>query len=168
MQKNSTLKIARAGIISALYVVLSLVVFPFASGAIQVRLGEALCLLPLFFSEACVSLFVGCIIVNVITGCAIFDIVLGSLITLSASILTFIVGKKIKNLNIKVFVGGAFPILLNAFLLPLIWFYCYGEMEYVYFLQVLLIFVGQAVSVYGIGSVLAFPLSKNVDKLNKK
>ena len=44
-----TKTVARAGIIAALYVVLSLIVFPVASGAIQFRLSEGLTLLALIF-----------------------------------------------------------------------------------------------------------------------
>ena len=47
-----TKTVARAGIIAALYVVLSLIVFPVASGAIQFRLSEGLTLLALIFPEA--------------------------------------------------------------------------------------------------------------------
>ena len=49
---RSTRALARAGVLAALYVVLTLAVFPIASGAIQFRLSEALTLLPLLFPEA--------------------------------------------------------------------------------------------------------------------
>lgn len=160
MAKKSTIYITRAGIISALYVVLSLIVFPFASGAVQVRLGEAFCILPLFFPEAVVSLFIGCVIVNLITACAVYDVVFGGLITLVSALLTLVIGKAIKNRLLKLLVGGSFPVFLNAFLLPVIWFFCYGQLEYLYILQVAFLFVGQAISVYGLGGALFFTLDK--------
>ncbi len=167
MQKKSKI-LARAGVISALYVVLSLVVFPFASGSIQVRLGEALTILPLFFPESCITLFIGCIIVNFITGCAIIDVVFGALVTLISAVLTLIVGKIIKKSLLKLLIGGSFPILLNAFLLPLLWYWCYGQLEYVYILQVAFVFFGQTASVYALGGTLFFGLNKYKDKLNLK
>lgn len=167
MQKKSKI-LARAGVISALYVVLSLVVFPFASGSIQVRLGEALSILPLFFPESCISLFIGCIIVNFITGCAIIDVVFGALVTLISAILTLIIGRIVKNSLLKLLIGGSFPILLNAFLLPLLWYWCYGQLEYVYILQVGFVFLGQTASVYALGGTLFFGLNKYIDKLNLK
>lgn len=167
MQKKSKI-LARAGVISALYVVLSLVVFPFASGSIQIRLGEALSILPLFFPESCISLFIGCIIVNFITGCAIIDVVFGALVTLVSAVLTLTIGRIIKNSLLKLVLGGSFPILLNAFLLPLLWYWCYGQLEYVYILQVMFVFLGQTASVYALGGTLFFGLNKYKEKVNLK
>ena len=140
MQK-STLIIVRAGLIAGLYVALSLITMPIASGAIQFRISEALTILPLFFVEAIPALFVGCLLSNLITGCLILDIIFGSIITLIASILTFFIGKIMKNTLLRVFLGGLFPVLLNALLLPLIWFKVYGALEYVYYLQALFLFI---------------------------
>ena len=171
MQKRNVFKelfttraLARAGIIAALYVVLSLAVLPVASGAIQFRPSEALCLLPFFFPEAIPALFVGCALSNLITGCAIWDVVFGSVITLLAAILTYFSGKLIKNTVIKIIVGGLFPVLLNAFLLPVIWYFCYGELEYLYMLQVAFLVVSQSVSVYALGVPLYFAVLKLREK----
>jgi len=160
----TTRALARAGVIAALYVVLSLAVLPVASGAIQFRPSEALCILPLFFPEAVPALFVGCMLSNVITGCAIWDIIFGSVITLTAAILTFFCGKLFKNAALKITVGGIFPVLLNAFLLPVIWYFCYGELEYIYILQVAFLTVSQSVCIYALGTPLYFA----VDRLRKK
>ncbi len=168
MAKLDSKRIARAGIISALYVVLSVVVLPLSSGAIQIRFGEAMTILPLFFPESCVALFIGCAIVNLISGCALIEIVLGSFITLVSAILTCFIGRMLKKGWLKILVGGSFPILLNALLLPLIWIWCYGVLEYVYILQALLIFFGQAVAIYGLGTLTYFALEKILRKEEKK
>ena len=162
MQK-STLIIVRAGLIAGLYVALSLITMPIASGAIQFRISEALTILPLFFVEAIPALFVGCMLSNLITGCLILDIVFGSLITLVASVCTFLIGKIIKNTFFKMFLGGVFPVLLNALFLPIIWVKVYGALEYVYYLQALFLFISQSLSVYACGT----PLFLAVRKLNK-
>ena len=166
MQKLNSKMLARLGIIAGLYVALSVLVLPLASGAIQIRFGEAMTLLPLFFPEACISLFVGCIIVNVISGCALLEVIIGAVITLMAGVLTAIIGKVIKKKVLKIIVGGIFPIVLNALLLPLVWYICYGVLEYVYYIQVLLIFLGQAIAVYGIGSIAFISLEK-IEKKGK-
>lgn len=153
MFKFSTKSLALSGMIAALYVALSLITFPVASGAIQIRLSEGLTLLPLIMPEAIPAVFIGCMLSNLITGCAVFDVLIGSLITLVAGILTYFIGKLIRKTAIKIFVGGLFPVLLNAFFLPLIWYFCYGEMEYVYILQATFLIVSQSVSVYAVGSV---------------
>lgn len=162
MFKISTIKIARAGVLASAYVLMSLLTFPIASGAVQIRLSEALTLMPLIMPESIVSLFVGCIISNLITGCALLDIIFGSIITLLAGILTSFIGKFIKNSLLKILVGGVFPVLLNAVFLPLIWYFCYGQLEYVYILQVVFLFVSQALSVYALG----IPLFKGIERLN--
>ncbi len=164
-KKSITLKIARAGIISALYIVTSLITAPIASGAVQIRLSEALTLLPLLFPESVPALFIGCAFSNLITVCAPFDVLLGSLITFIASVLTFFVGKVAKKAWLKLLIGGLFPVLLNAFLLPMIWVYCYGALEYIYSVQVGLILAGQTISVYVLGCPLYLSLVK---RLNKK
>jgi uncharacterized membrane protein len=164
MKKFNAKTLSRLGIIAGLYVALSVLVLPLASGAIQIRFGEAMTLLPLFFPEATISLFIGCAIVNLISGCALTEIIAGSLITLIAGVLTAITGKVIKNKVLKIFVGGLFPVLLNALLLPVVWVYCYGALEYMYFLQVLFLFVGQTVAVYLLGTPVILFVKKQKDK----
>lgn len=153
--------LARTGIIAALYTVLTLLVLPLASGAIQIRVSEGLCLLPLIFIEAIPGLAVGCLIANLITSCALFDILLGSLVTLVSAVFTFFVGKIIKNVPLKIIIGGLFPVVLNAVFLPLIWSVCYGAGEFVYLVQALFLLLGQGVSVYGVGTPVYLKL-KNI------
>lgn len=59
----------QAAIILAIYVVL-VVIWPFSSGAIQVRLSEALTILPVT-TAAIEGVTLGCLIANIVTGCAL-------------------------------------------------------------------------------------------------
>ena len=156
--------IARAGIISALYVAISLLTYPLASGTIQVRIAEGLTLLPLFFVEAIPALFIGCLLVNFLTGCAFWDIILGSLITLLASLLTYFIAKIVKKRAYRIILGGIFPVMLNALILPLIWLLLSMGVEEVYYISAIYIFLGQAISVYGVGTFVVL----GTEKLNKK
>ena len=165
---NTTKIIVRAGLIAGLYVVLSLLTLPIASGAIQFRLSEALTILPLFFIEAVPALFVGCMLSNLISGCMLLDIILGSVITLVASILTYFTGKLVKSTFFKIAIGGFFPVILNAFFLPIIWIVVYGVIEYVYMLQVLFLLISQSISIYGFGSPLYLAVKKHIEKNNIK
>ena len=160
MQSATIKKLSRAGIIAGLYTAISMLVFPLAGGAVQLRVSEAFTLLPLFFIEAIPALFVGCILSNLIVGCAPPDIILGSLVTLVSAVFTFGAGKLIKNLAVKIIVGGIFPVLMNAFILPLIWVYCYGALEYIYFIQVIILIVGQSLAVYGVGTPIVTSLNR--------
>lgn len=160
MFKFSTKRLCRAGIIAALYVVLAFIVLPVASGAIQFRPSEALTLLPLFFPEAIPALFVGCALANLITGCTIIDIIFGSLVSLGAGILTYLTGKLIKNVKLQYFIGGLFPVLLNAFLLPLIWKWAYGQIDYTYMANVGFLLLSQSVVIYVLGVPFCIAVKK--------
>lgn len=163
MKKINTKKIALAGVIGALYIILSLLTLPISSGIIQIRIAEGLTILPLFFGEAVIGVFVGCLLANIINGCAIFDIVFGSIITLISAILTYYIGKKTKDNKLQFILGGLFPVILNSFLLPLIWVYVYKEIEYIYIVQVVFLLISQSISVYGIGYIV----KKSVNKIYK-
>ena len=68
--------LARAGIIAALYIVLTWISALFGlsgMGAIQLRISEALCILPIFTAAAVPGVTVGCLLANVFTGAALPD-----------------------------------------------------------------------------------------------
>ena len=161
MFKNTS-SIARAGLIAGLYVVLTLIVFPIASTEIQFRPSEGLTLLALIFPEAVPALFVGCMLSNFITGCQLLDVIFGGLITLVAGLCTYGVGKIIKKTWLKIFIGGLFPVLLNALLLPVIWYYCYYQSDFIYYLQVIFLTISQSISVYAVGSPIVIFLAKRI------
>lgn len=162
----TTARLSRAGIICSLYIVISLVCAPISSGAVQVRLSEALTILAIIFPEAVPALFIGCALSNMITGCAPYDVIFGSVVTLIAGTCSFFCAKIIKNVPLKIIVGGFFPIVLNAFILPLIWQWCYGFIEYVYMVQVGILAIGQSISVYLVGTPLYFVAVKIKNKMN--
>ena len=70
MRNKKVLFLTQAAVIAAIYVVLTIFIsaFNLASGAIQVRISEALTILPFFTPAAIPGLFVGCIISNTGTG----------------------------------------------------------------------------------------------------
>ena len=80
---------AQAAAIAAIYVVLTLVFAPFSFGEVQVRIAEALTILPIFTPAAVPGLFVGCLIGNVLGGALLPDIVFGSLATLIGAVFTW-------------------------------------------------------------------------------
>lgn len=131
MNSFSTKMLARAGIIAALYAALTLTLPALSFNSIlQFRPAEALTLLPLLYSDSIIGLFLGCFIANLLSPYGVPDLVVGSLATLIAAICTYFVGKLIKNQKLKVFVGGLFPVLINAIFLPLMWFLMDSEAGY--------------------------------------
>ena len=88
--------LARAGIIAALYVVLTYLagVMNLAYGPVQFRFSEALTVLPFLFPEAVPGLFVGCVVSNLLSPYGMLDLVVGSAATLIAAIWTAKCGKR--------------------------------------------------------------------------
>lgn len=64
MRNKKVLLIVQAALIAAIYVVLTYFIsaFNLASGAIQVRISEALTILPVFTPAAIPGLFIGCLL----------------------------------------------------------------------------------------------------------
>jgi len=94
--KITTRCLARAGIIAALYVVLTYLagLMNLAYGPVQFRFSEALTVLPFLFPEAIPGLFVGCIVSNLISPYGVLDLVVGSAATLLAAVWTAKCGKR--------------------------------------------------------------------------
>lgn len=68
MKNKKLVFICQAAVIAALYVVLTYVFSAFASGVIQVRVSEALTILPAFTPAAIPGLVIGCLLSNTLTG----------------------------------------------------------------------------------------------------
>lgn len=97
----SVKRLVRCAVIAAVYVVLCLALAPFSYGAVQVRIAEALCLLPVFGAEYIVGVTLGCFLANLL-GSTVIDVVFGTLATLLACLVTY----KLRNVRVK---GLAIP-----------------------------------------------------------
>ena len=92
--KLNVLFVAQAAMIAAIYVVLTLVGASFAYGPVQVRLSEALTILPAFTPAAIPGVFLGCLLSNILGGCILPDIIFGSLATLIGTVFTWMLRDK--------------------------------------------------------------------------
>lgn len=122
------------------------------------RVSEALTVLPLMFPEAIAGLTIGCFIANLFSG-HILDIIFGTLATFVSAVITYIIGKKIKNVYLKYILGALPPILVNAFVVPFTYL-AVSELKEAYMFAVLSVGMGQAIAVYVLGTLLYFALSK--------
>lgn len=104
-------RLARCGMIAAVYVVLCLALAPFSYGAVQVRVAEMLTLLPVFGPEYIVGVTIGCLLSNFI-GSTLIDVVFGTLATLLACLVTY----RLRNIRIRGLALPAAipPVLFNA------------------------------------------------------
>lgn len=167
--------LCRSGVIAALYVALT-VSFGSLSflGGLQVRPSEGLCMLPLIYPEAVLALTVGCFISNLFSPFAVFDVTLGVGATLLAAICTRLIGKAIANskktLPLKIVLGGLFPVLFNAAIVPLIVFFGSagtGEITVAaYFAMAWEVGLGETVWVYAVGTPLILFCNRQLAKNN--
>lgn len=96
MKKTS--KLAQCGIIAAIYASLTLALPGIGFGIFQLRLGEAMCVLPLFMPVAAPGLTLGCFVANAVGAAmgitTVWDVLFGTLATAIAAYST----RKIKKL----------------------------------------------------------------------
>lgn len=121
----STRRLTRGALIAALYVGLTYVstIFGLSSGAIQFRISEALCILPIFMPEAIIGLYLGCIIANILSGCVIWDIVFCSLATLLGACVAY----TLRGLPLKLKWVATLPnMITNMLIVPFVLMYAYG------------------------------------------
>lgn len=163
----TTRRLARAGIIAALYALLTVFLQPFSFGIWrQFRASEALTVLPAIFPEAIPALFVGCLIANVV-GNGIWDIFIGSFATLIAAVLTYITARAIKNVHLKLFASAIFPVICNAIAVPAIFVLC-GISSHAYIIEALIIGAEEAAVVYTLGVVLYYAVVKIEGRLSAR
>lgn len=141
--------------IAAVYVVLTLISYflGLSSGVIQIRLSEALCILPVFTPYAVPGLFIGCFISNLITGSVLWDVVFGSIATLIGAIGT-------RYLRKKPVLAILSPIISNIAIIPVVLIYAYG-FEVAYPIVVLTVCAGEIVSCGVLGILLYRALIKS-------
>lgn len=152
--KRKTRFLTQSALIAALYVALTYVSasMGLASGVIQIRISEALTVLPMFSFAAVPGLFAGCLAANLLTGAALWDIVFGSVATLLGALGTYYFGK-------NRFLAVLFPIASNTLIIPFVLKLTYGVEEGYLFLFIT-IFSGELISCGILGAFLGKALSK--------
>lgn len=118
--RPSNAYIAQGAVIAAIYVTLTVALAPFSFKEIQVRIAEALTILPVFTPAAVPGLAVGCLLSNIIGGAPLPDIVFGSMATLIGAVGTWLLRKS------KPVVAVMPPIVANMLIVPFILRYAYG------------------------------------------
>lgn len=144
---------AQAAAIAAIYVVLTLVFAPFSFGEVQVRIAEALTILPIFTPAAVPGLFVGCLIGNVLGGALLPDIVFGSLATLIGAVFTWQLRDR------KKVIACIPPVISNVVIVPLVLRFAYGVNMPIPFLMIT-VGIGEVISCMVLGLLLASLLEK--------
>ena len=153
MKNKKVLFLVQAAMIAAIYVVLTVLFAPFSFGEIQVRIAEALTILPVFTPAAIPGLFMGCIIGNIFGGTILPDIIFGSLATLIGAYFTYLLRKQVK------YLAPLPPILSNTLIVPLVVRYAYGINLPIPFLM-MTIGIGEVISCGVLGMIVYAALEK--------
>ena len=169
MNTGKTKTLVQISLIGALYTVLTLVSGPLAfgtaAGTVQLRLSEALTLLPLFspfvgtwgvvfgcFLSNLVGFFMG---TNVL---GLLDAPIGTFATLLAALLTCLIGKKVQNRAARYLLAPIPPVLLNGLIVGWELTFVFGTPFALNFFSVA---VGEAAVCYTLGILLCMALSRN-------
>lgn len=156
MKEKKTINVlfmAQAAMIAAIYVVLTLVFAPFSYGEVQVRLSEALTILPVFTPAAIPGLFIGCFISNILGGCIVPDIIFGSLATLIGAVFTYMLRNQNK------FLAPLPPIIANVLIVPFVLRYGYQVPLPIPFMM-LTVGIGEVISCGVLGLIIYAALDK--------
>ena len=105
MKNKSVTFLTQAAMIAAIYVVLTMIFAPFSFGEVQVRVAEALTILPIFTPAAIPGLFVGCLIGNITGGAVLPDIIFGSKISAFSFFQTNSLGAEVLYSKAREYVG---------------------------------------------------------------
>ena len=156
---KSVVYLTRGAMIAACYVALTYVahVFGLASGTIQFRISEALCILPIFMPEAVPGLFIGCLISNLITMFNPFDIIFGSLATLIGAYGAWLLRKLPHRF---LWVATVPTILANMLIIPPVLMFAYGVEDSFLWLA-LTVGIGEIVCAGILGSILGYGMKKS-------
>ena len=159
--KHNVRYLTRAGMIATLYVVLTYVSALFGlsgMGAIQLRLSEALCILPFFTAAAIPGVTVGCLLANLLTGALWPDIVFGTVATLIGALGTYALRRYRYRASLP-------PILSNTVIIPFVLHFAYVDITQGLPFLFVTVFIGEVLSVGVLGTLLQASLYKNRHKL---
>lgn len=162
MYKGKARFVTQAAVIAALYVVLTYIanMFGMANGIVQVRISEALTILPYFTPAAIPGLFVGCLLANMLTNTTlvVYDVVFGSVATLISAFASYALRKY------KFFVPIP-PIIINSLTVPIIYNIILRLDDHTFWSSVALVGAGELISCGVLGIALMLALEDYRDKL---
>lgn len=165
MKKVQTKTLVRCAMIAAVYTAVSLALAPFTFGTVQVRVSEALTLLPVLVPDAVVGVALGCFLTNlagVFTGANVLgalDIVLGTAATLAAACTTRrLAAVRTGGLPLA---GAVPPVVFNALVVGAELWWAFGPRTPAGFLmQAASVAVGQSISCFVLGVLLVRVIEK--------
>ena len=111
--KHKTRRLAAAGVVGAVYAVVTLVLAPISFGPVQFRVSEALCALAFFDGIYAFGLFAGCFLANLVSSAGVLDVVFGSLATLAACLAMTALGRRGSSVG-RCLLACLMPVVFNG------------------------------------------------------
>lgn len=160
---NKTIrKIVFAGIIAALYVVLTLALAPISYGAIQFRISEILVLLAYFDPIYIGGLTLGCFIANLLGPNGVWDIIFGTLATFTSLYAIYFTSKiKIKE-KYRLLIASIWPTIFNGAIIGIMLAYV---LNIPILISILEVAIGEFVVVTIVGVPIAYKLRDKIKKI---
>ncbi len=149
---KNTKFLLQAAVISAVYAALTILLMPLSYGVMQVRVSEALTILPFFTPAAIPGLFVGCLVSNMVGPYGILDMVIGSSATLIAAICSYFFRRSPILVPLP-------PVIANGVLIGGMLYYAYS-VPMPLIACILWVAAGELIACYAIG----YPLLKYMKK----
>ena len=141
--------------IAAIYAVLCILLAPISYAAIQVRIAEALTILPAFTPAAIPGLTVGCLLANILGGCPMLDIIFGTLATLIGAVGTYLLRSRKTLIWMPPVVSNTIIVSIFSIYIPFM-----GESDDSLWYIMLTVCIGELISVCILGYLLYFALKK--------
>lgn len=153
MKNKNVTFLTQSAMIAAIYVVLTYLFAAFSFGEVQMRISEALTILPLFTPAAVPGLFIGCLIGNILGGAILPDIICGSIATLIGAVFTYTLRTQ------KPVWGTLPPIIANTLIVPFVLRFAYGVNLPIPFMM-LTVGAGEVISCGVLGMILYTALNR--------
>ena len=164
LSKNGkrVLLLTESALIAALYTVLTMVIgsFGLASGAIQIRISEALCILPIWTAAAIPGLALGCFVSNLLMACLWQDVLFGSLATLIGALGAYLLRR-------HAWLTPLPTVVANTVIVPFVLAYAYRFEGGLWFFS-LTVGAGEVISAYCLGMLLYYALKPHAARLFRR
>ena len=158
MKNRNLLFLTQAAMIAAIYVALTYVFSPISFSEVQVRIAEALTILPVFTPAAVPGLFVGCLLGNILGGAVLPDVICGSFATLIGAFFTW------RLRNAHPFLAPVPPIIANTLIVPFVLRYAYSIELPIPFMM-LTVGIGEVISCGVLGLLLYYALRGHKEEI---
>lgn len=140
-----------SGIIAALYAGLTVLLQALSFGPVQIRVAEAMTLLPILTPAAIPGLTIGCFVANLISSPYVMDWAVGTMATLIAAALSW-------RLRKNVYLAALMPVLSNGLMVGvMLYFVAGGSMIF----NILTVAGGELVACFALGLPLIRALEKS-------